>query len=138
MAVITPRAARPRLIRDRRKLRASTWNSHSAVLYKQTTLLTLAPSLSFFSPSQYSGEGFQLQVFRHRQLDSDLMLSRNLILLPSVVLSLIFELSWAQATEESFLGDILVRQNQVKNVLEHEPAKVPGCSHVVCRFILVE
>lgn len=65
------------------------------------------------------------------------MLSRNLILLPSVVLSLIYELSWAQVTEESFLGDTLVRQNQVKNVLEHEPAKVPGCSHVVCRFHLV-
>ena len=64
-----------------------------------------------------------------------LMLSRRSTLLPTILLSLACEFSWTQASsDQSFLGDNLVRQNQVQNVLEHEPVKVPGCSHVVRLF----
>ena len=41
-------------------------------------------------------------------------------------------LGFSSATSgPSFLGENLVRQNQVQDVLEHKPAKDAGCSHVV-------
>lgn len=39
--------------------------------------------------------------------------------------------SAASASGPSFLGENLVRQNQVQDVLEHKPAKDAECSHSV-------
>ncbi|THG96924.1 hypothetical protein EW145_g7695 [Phellinidium pouzarii] len=50
-------------------------------------------------------------------------------LLSSVLLSLHACLTAAQSPP-SFLGDSPVSQNHVQNVLEHQPAKAPGCRHV--------
>ncbi|KAH8119279.1 endoplasmic oxidoreductin-1 [Phellopilus nigrolimitatus] len=58
------------------------------------------------------------------------MLGSCRLLLPSLFLSFFLDLSAAQSAENSFLGDSLVRQNQVQNVLEHQPVKAPGCRHV--------
>lgn len=33
--------------------------------------------------------------------------------------------------QKSFLSDTLVRKDQVQNVLEHQPAKVPSCKNAV-------
>jgi ERO1-like protein beta len=32
---------------------------------------------------------------------------------------------------DSFLSDHLIRKDQVKNVLEHQPARKPACEHIV-------
>jgi hypothetical protein len=32
---------------------------------------------------------------------------------------------------DSFLSDHLIRKDQVKNVLEHQPATKPACQHIV-------
>lgn len=56
-------------------------------------------------------------------------------MLATLVLPLLSGFVLAQSTDNSFLGDSIVRENQVQNVLEHEPAKGAECQHVV-RLIL--
>ncbi|KAI5123702.1 hypothetical protein M0805_001728 [Coniferiporia weirii] len=58
------------------------------------------------------------------------MLTSCRFLLLSLLFSLLADLTAAQSVEQSFLGDSLVTENQVQNVLEHQPAKTPGCRHV--------
>jgi ERO1-like protein beta len=44
---------------------------------------------------------------------------------------LLYFFVFVRAVPDSFLADTLVRENQVQNVLEHQPVKVPACEHTV-------
>lgn len=54
-------------------------------------------------------------------------------LLPSLLLAFLCDIAsvQVQAADYPVFGDSLVRHNQVQNVLEHQPAKVAGCQHIV-------
>ena len=52
-------------------------------------------------------------------------------MLPSLLLGSLWSSAFAQTTDQSFLGDSLVRENQVQNVLEHQLAKDAECRHIV-------
>lgn len=46
-------------------------------------------------------------------------------------LSLLLLIDVAARAEDSFLSNTLLKKDQVQNVLEHEPAKVPSCQNAV-------
>ncbi|KAI0051924.1 endoplasmic oxidoreductin [Auriscalpium vulgare] len=50
---------------------------------------------------------------------------RSALLLPSAILALVLDAAFA--ADASFLGDALVRKDQVQKVLEHEPARTQTC-----------
>ncbi|EJD02770.1 endoplasmic oxidoreductin-1 [Fomitiporia mediterranea MF3/22] len=51
-------------------------------------------------------------------------------MIPSVLLALLPAVASAQSADQSFLGESILRENQVQNVLEHQPAKGAECQHV--------